>query len=112
MPDGQSILLAASAASGQPLQIWQVHHSFERRTRVTNDLNTYSGVRVTRDGGRLATIQWAALSQIWITNLGLPRSAQQITTRTSLDGGAAWPGLRTVASFLYRPDLGAGCCGS
>ena len=92
MPDGQSILLTASAASGQPFQIWQVHHAFERRTRVTNDLNTYSGVHVTTDGRTLATIQWAALSQIWIANLDLPRSAKQITTRTSLDGGhgVAW----------------------
>ena len=87
MPDGQSILLAASAASRQPYQIWQVHHPFERRTRVTNDLNTYSGVHVTRDGRTLATIQWAALSQIWVTNRDLPRSAEQITTRTGLDGG-------------------------
>src|SRR6185436_19075661 len=44
-------------------------------------------VHVTRDGRTLATIQWAAFSQIWVTKLDLPRSAQQITTRTSLDGG-------------------------
>jgi Tol biopolymer transport system component len=86
MPDGQSILLAASAGAGQPYQIWQVDRSFERRTHVTNDLNTYSGVHVTTDGRTLATIQWAAVSQVWITNRDL-RSSQQITTRTSLDGG-------------------------
>jgi Tol biopolymer transport system component len=87
MPDGRSILLGASAGSRQPYQIWQVHYPSERRTRVTNDLNTYSGVHVTTDGRTVATIQWAALSQIWITNRDLPRSAQQITTRTSVDGG-------------------------
>jgi len=92
MPDGQSIVLSASAESGQPFQIWQVDHSFERRTRVTNDLNTYSGVHVTTDGRTLATIQWAALSQIWIAKLDLPRSAQQITSRTGVEGGfgVAW----------------------
>jgi Tol biopolymer transport system component len=92
MPDGQSILLVARAGSGQPYQIWQVHHLVDRRTRVTNDLNTYSGVHITSDGRTLATIQWAALSQIWITRLDLPRSATQITTRTSLNGGygVAW----------------------
>jgi Tol biopolymer transport system component len=92
MPDGQSIVLAASAASGQPFQIWQIDQPFERRTRVTNDLNTYSGVHVTTDARTLATIHWAPLSQIWIATLDLPRSARQITTRTSLDGalGLAW----------------------
>ena len=90
--DGQSILLAASDKSRQPYQIWQVHYPSEQRTRVTNDLNTYSGVHVTTDGRTVATIQWSALSQIWITSLDLPRSAKQITKRTSIEGGLglAW----------------------
>jgi Tol biopolymer transport system component len=91
-PDGQSVLLVASDKSRQPFQIWQVHYSSEQRARVTNDLNTYSGVHATTDGRTLATIQWNALSQIWIADLDLPRSTRQITTRASIEGGLglAW----------------------
>lgn len=111
MPDGRSVLLAAVDKPRDPYQIWQVDHSFERRTRVTNDLNTYSGLHVTNDGRTLATIQWNAVSQIWISNIDPPRSSRQLTTRTSLDGGLglAWApdgrivfvSTRTARSVLW-----------
>jgi Tol biopolymer transport system component len=107
--DGRSILLAASDRSRQPYQIWQVQYPSEQRTRVTNDLNTYSGVHVTSDGRTLATIQWNAWSQIWIRNLDPSRSTVQLTTRATIDGGLglAWMPDGRVVFVSTRSGPGA-----
>ena len=93
MPDGGSFIVSATEFGGQAPQLWQVMYPDGERHHVTNDLNTYIGVSIARDGRSLATVQVENSSNIWISPLADPASARPITTgqgRADGVGGIAW----------------------
>jgi Tol biopolymer transport system component len=59
MPDGRSFVLDGADVGLQTaaLQIWSVSYPDGKRTRVTNDLNTYLSASLSADGLSLATVQ-------------------------------------------------------
>jgi Tol biopolymer transport system component len=93
MPDGGSFVVAAIDFSGQTPQLWQVMYPGGERRRITNDLNSYSGVSVSRDGASLATVQVENTSTIWVQDAADPSKATQVTSgRNRNDGniGLSW----------------------
>ena len=93
MPDGGSFVLAAIDFSGQTPQLWQVMFPSGERRRLTNDLNSYNGVSVSRDGSAIATVQVENSSSIWVVDAADPAKATQVTTgRNRNDGtvGLSW----------------------
>ena len=57
LPDGRSFLMSATDVEGSPAQIWQVFLPSRNRRRITNDVNSYSGLSVSSDGRIVAAIQ-------------------------------------------------------
>jgi len=87
MPDGRSFVLAAVDFSGQTPQLWQVMYPSGERRRITNDLNSYSGVSVSRDGSSIATVQVENSSSIWVVDVADPAKPSQLTTGRNRDDG-------------------------
>jgi serine/threonine protein kinase len=99
--DGKGLVIAATEdAPGASSQIWYVAFPSGEARRITNDLNNYGGVTLTGNGSTIATVQREQLSHVWVTPIGDPAQARQITTgtgRTDGGGGLAWtPDSRVV----------------
>ncbi|HEX5705959.1 MAG TPA: winged helix-turn-helix domain-containing protein [Pyrinomonadaceae bacterium] len=68
------LLVTGEAAQGSPSQVWFVSSEGDARS-VTNDLNSYSGVSVARDGRSLVTVQTDTTSGIWTGQAGADAKA-------------------------------------
>ena len=91
MPDGGSFIVSASEFGGQTPQVWQVMFPGGERHRITNDLNSYVGVSVAKDGHSLATVQVENSSNIWISPARRPggRASRSPPVKVA---ATAWPG--------------------
>jgi WD40 repeat protein len=91
LPDGRSLLLSASDTMASPSQIWQVFLDSGTRTRITNDVDDYSGVDAARDGSTLAVIQSRTIATLWSVD-SLTGQGKQILSGRGDDGakGIAW----------------------
>jgi eukaryotic-like serine/threonine-protein kinase len=83
-PSGDRLLVVGGdgARANQYGQVWAVSVPSGELTRVTNDLNAYRGVSLTRDGTMLATTQQRSTSNLWSWAPG-SREAKQITSSSS-----------------------------
>jgi serine/threonine protein kinase/dipeptidyl aminopeptidase/acylaminoacyl peptidase len=94
MPDGKRLLMVVSDLSTPDQdQIWQVSYPNGGAARITNDLNNYLGVSVTRDGGGLATVKTESMSNIWIAAKGEwdhPRQVTQGLSNADGNEGLSW----------------------
>ena len=72
-------------------QIWGVRYPDGELRRITNDLNAYRGLSLTKSGNSLITVQSEVQSSIWILPKKKSENARQITTG-KYDGsaGVAW----------------------
>jgi Tol biopolymer transport system component len=96
MPDGRSFIADGIDRVGtMASQIWQIGFPSGERRRVTNDLDSYTGVSLSADGSVLATVQTAKQAGLWVVQAGGVESRQM--------GGA--PG-RTVGALgvAWTPD--------
>ena len=107
LPDSRAFLLSGIEAYGNPVQIWQVDVRSGERVRVTNDLSSYYGLSVSRDGRNVATVQTEIRSRISIVSNA---AVADVITGNSADGqvGMTWmPDGRIVFSSLRSgvPEL-------
>ena len=113
MPDGRSFVVSAVDYGGQTLQLWQVMFPSGERRRITNDLNTYTGVSVARDGSAIATVQNETSSNVWVVDVQDPSKLTQVTSgRSGFDGvaGLSWTDRGQIvylSSASGRPEVWA-----
>ncbi|MCI0408953.1 MAG: hypothetical protein L0191_10375, partial [Acidobacteria bacterium] len=87
LPDGSGLVIAASHQStlGQSA-LWMLTYPEGRAHKITNDLNTYSGVNVSGDGASIASIRSARFSNLWaVPSDGSGRPRQLTNTSGSQD---------------------------
>ncbi len=82
LPDGNGLVVSAAAAYGAP-QLWQVAYPSGAATRITNDLNGYTGVSLTADAATLVTVQHNEAAYLWRA----PSAAPQQATRVMAESG-------------------------
>ena len=93
MPDGRSFIVSAVDFGSQTPQLWQVMSPGGERRRITNDLNNYIGVSVSRDGSSIATVQVENTSNIWLVDRSGASAPVQLTKgsgRNDGSGGMSW----------------------
>ena len=94
--DGRALVVGASEKEGgsfEAEQIWYVSYPQGEARRITNDLNNYTGISLTTDSNRLATVQSETSSSIWLAPNGDASRATRITSGAGqIDGrdGLAW----------------------
>ncbi|HEX6463782.1 MAG TPA: protein kinase, partial [Vicinamibacterales bacterium] len=92
LPDGRSFLVTGLDLGGSSVQIWRVTYPAGERSRVTNDLNTYTGVSMSSDGRSIATVQTETEASIYVAE-GPDKEPRRITSgagRADGTGGLAW----------------------
>jgi eukaryotic-like serine/threonine-protein kinase len=82
LPDGSGLVVSAAPAFGAP-QLWQVSYPSGTATRITNDLNGYTGVSLTADAATLITVQHNESAYLWCA----PSADLQRATRVTAESG-------------------------
>ena len=96
LPDANGFLAVANQQF--PLfQIWHVSYPGGQTRRLTNDLSSYDGLSLTRDGSALVTVQQDINLHLSVAESNAPESAREISTG-HWDGmnGVAWAGQREI----------------
>lgn len=79
LKDGSGLVVSASDQSGAS-QLWHLSYPGGEVRRITNDLDSYTGVSMTEDSGALVTILGELRSNVWTIPPGADASlAKQIT---------------------------------
>ena len=102
LPDGHGLIAIANEQF--PVhQIWYVSYPGGQPRKITNDLNSYSGLSFNKDASALVTVQNETTSHIWVTAPGNPASTKEISTGR-LDGlnSMAWAGNGNL--YFEAPD--------
>ena len=109
LADGSGLVFEATEEGFFSSQLWLLSYPGGEARRITNDLNSYSGVSLTADSHSLVTVQGEQLSSVWIAAEGKTELARQITAGTrNIDGilGLAWaPDGRVVYSSHASGNL-------
>src|SRR5262249_33254435 len=93
---GSGLVITASeieAGSRDSQQLWYVSYPTGESRRITNDLNNYGGVSITKGSDRLVTVQDETASSILVGNAADPDRSTEITAGPGrVDGreGVAW----------------------
>ncbi len=94
--DGAGLVMIAADDVSRLAQIWQVSYPAGEVRRITNDLNSYSGISLTTDSSTAVTVAGDSLSTIWEVPDGDASRAAQITS-----GGGEKDGR---AGLSWTPD--------
>ena len=79
LPDGRGLVVNANAQF--PIhQVWYIAYPEGQARRITNDLNSYSGLSFTADSSVFVTVQNETTSHLWVAALSDPTSAREIST--------------------------------
>jgi serine/threonine protein kinase/Tol biopolymer transport system component len=88
--DDQTILATAQENPGEAFVIWRVSYPSGEATRLTNDLNWYPLISLTKDANQIAAVQTEISNNIWIMPEFDASRATQITKGRNLVGSPAW----------------------
>jgi Tol biopolymer transport system component len=85
--DGRNVFFIAGTKESPATQVWRVDTTKGALERVTNDLNYYEGVNLTKDGARIVTMQVAEIINLWIVDPSTSAGARKLTFGTKEGGG-------------------------
>lgn len=92
LTSGKGLFMIASEKSGgHNSQIWYISYPGGELRRITNDLNNYSSISLSKSNDALLTVQRELRSNIWIVPDGNVSKARQITDSKEVGSlGIAW----------------------
>ncbi len=79
--------LIASANAGDSFQLWRIPYPGGETKRITNDLSSYLGISITKDGRQLLARQRIYYSNIWVAEQENLDAMTQLTIGTSHNDG-------------------------
>ena len=85
--DGRDLFFIASTKESPPAQLWRVESQKGALERITNDLNNYEGVHLTKDGSKIVTMQVAEIINLWVFDPSTSATARKLTFGTKEGGG-------------------------
>ncbi len=96
LPDSSGLLINAADQTTRPSQIWLTLLSDGTTQKITNDLNTYTGLSLTANAQTLVTVQTEKTSKLWLAAGGNAEQAKQL-----IFGGSKYEG---VMGLNWTPD--------
>jgi Tol biopolymer transport system component/DNA-binding winged helix-turn-helix (wHTH) protein len=85
--DGRDVFLIAATKESPATQLWRVERQKGAVERITNDLNTYDGVHLTKDGSKIVTMQVAEIINLWVVDPSTSAAGRKLTFGTKEGGG-------------------------
>ena len=106
LQDGIGLLMNAVDGASNRRQLFHVAVPAGEVTRITNDLNNYSGVSVDRDGHNIVAVQRKDESRVWLGNSADLRAMTPLTREPLGHNVADWtPDGRIVFDVLENDRL-------
>jgi serine/threonine protein kinase/Tol biopolymer transport system component len=96
LPDGTGLVFTARDVETKLAQLWSIDYPDGNALRITNDVTSYVGVSITRDGKTLFTIQLSRATNLWVAPNGDADLAKKITFEVGKDEG--------LSGLAYTPD--------
>jgi len=90
LSDGKGLILSATDRESNLSQIWHLSYPGGESRKITNDLNSYSGVSLAADSSALVTVQSEQVFNIWIAPPGDSSRARPITSGKHLVSSSSW----------------------
>jgi len=96
LPDASGLLAIVEASplnAAQVGQIWRLSYPAGTAQRITNDLNDYSGVSLSKNGKSMVTVQTQETASLWVSETnGIGEPRQVSASNGNLDGvrGVDW----------------------
>jgi serine/threonine protein kinase len=90
LPDARGILLAMPGSANKARQVWLQPYPSGQMQRLTNDLDAYSHLSISRDGRFLSAVQSQRSLTIWLGPASTPGSGSPIRTSKSDGIGLSW----------------------
>jgi serine/threonine protein kinase/Tol biopolymer transport system component len=97
------VMIAQDEASAR--QVWQLSYPSGEARKITNDLNSYSGLSLTADSSALVTVQSEQVSNLWIAPSGEASRARQITSGTGTNDGIEGISWTPDSSIVYHSTV-------
>ena len=77
--DGSGVVVAGSRQRSDPPQLWEITFPGGAVRRITNDVNEYRKVRLSRDARLLIAEQQVRNDHLWVVPKGIAARARQVT---------------------------------
>jgi serine/threonine protein kinase/Tol biopolymer transport system component len=109
LPDGSGLMITGfTEENATQSQVWLVSTPGGEARKVSNDLNTYSGVSVTADSKTLVTTQFNSMSDLWVTALDGKSEPRQVTSSQGVGDGifSAAAGSDRIVFVANKGELG------
>jgi len=87
-------------------QLWLVSKQNENRHRLTNDLNEYRGISITRDSRQLATVRMELTSNLWVAPFDNLSLGKQITFAAGSYIGAKGVSWTPERKIVFASNVG------
>ena len=107
MPDGSSLIMAASEQGSLNAQIWQVSYPAGVLRRVTNDSDSYTGLGVNAGGSDLVTVAIHMATSIWTAPAGNLAALHPVASNAASDAGANGIGWSGDGTVIYTASSGS-----
>jgi serine/threonine protein kinase len=105
--DSESLLANHSAQGGAPEQLWRLSSRDGRLSRLTNDLNSYFGVSVSRDRTTLVTMRSDTRAGIWVGD-GAAADGADVVAPAPFSGRTALATVAWVGEDLLYASTASG----
>jgi len=106
--DGSTLIFSASTKESPATQVWQLESKSGGIHRVTNDVNYYEGVHLTKTG-KIVTMQVAEIGSLWIVDPTATPAERKLTfgTKEGESGVVALPNGNVVYTIEAngKPNL-------
>jgi Tol biopolymer transport system component len=80
--DGQALVFSAGTKESPATQLWRLNRESGAIEPVTNDANFYEGVHLTKNGGKLVTMQVAEMINLWFIDSATGSAPRKLTFGT------------------------------
>ena len=108
LPDGKGLLVNAQDAGGEASsQIWYMPYPEGAARRLTNDLSTYSGLSVSKDGNTFVSVREELRARISVVPGGDASKARAITVGAGTDDGVRGVAWTPDGRLMYASSSGS-----
>ncbi|HEX6283286.1 MAG TPA: DPP IV N-terminal domain-containing protein, partial [Pyrinomonadaceae bacterium] len=96
--DGRTLVFSAATKESPATQLWRLESESGAIEPLTNDANSYSGVHLTKNGGKLVTTQVADMINLWVAEPATGFAPRKLTfgTKEGEGGVSALPNRQVV----------------
>ncbi len=102
LPDSSGLMITGTDQPARTPQVWRLPYPEGEPVKITNDLNTYEGLSLTRASNALVTVSSTDISNIWIAPVDRAGPETQLTSGVGRYDGAEGISWTSDGKIVFR----------